>query len=351
LTVVEVTYPFDTPAGCDIEPAGLKLLAEGPMALARMDGMPVWLALGYDVVRQVLIDQRFSRAAAVRPGGPITNQAGANPELLVSMDPPRHTDVRRLMAAAFSPRMVQRLQPRIVEIVDGLLENLELAGKPGDLVHSLAEPLPIMVICELLGVPDVHRAQIREWAGVLIAETAHTPSEIATAITEVDAYLEKLIALRRTESDDSLISALIDVNDEHARLSPTELTTNVQLLLIAGHETTVSQIGNCAVTLFQHPLQADLLVRNPELLPRAVDEMMRRSRLTTSTLPRVATEDVSLGGVTVRAGEAVLPLVAVANRDPSAFPEPDRFDITRIGPAPPRTSRSATARTSASAPS
>jgi cytochrome P450 len=297
-------------------------------------GHEVWLALGYDAVRQVLIDQRFSREAATKPGSPVTNQAGSNPELLVSMDPPRHTQVRRLVAKAFSARTVERLEPRLRQLADGMLDDLAAAEQPADLVRLVAEPLPIMVICALLGVPDADRARIREWSGVLIAHTAYTPAEIGAAIQQVDAYLAELIAERRQRPDDALISALISVNDQGDHLSPSELISNIQLLLMAGHETTVSQIGNSVVTLFQHPQQADLLRERPELLPRAVDELLRHSRLTTSTMPRVAVEDVPLGGEVIRAGEAVIPLIAVANRDPAAFPDPHRFDITRTSPAP-----------------
>jgi len=156
--VVSVVYPFDSPAAFDVDPESLRLLAEAAVARADMvGGQPVWLALGYQAVRQVLADPRFSREAATRPGGPVTNPAGANPELLVSMDPPRHTRIRGLVAKAFSPRTVEWLEPRIRELVDGLLDGVAAYGKPADLVRMLAEPLPIMVICELLGVPDAGR--------------------------------------------------------------------------------------------------------------------------------------------------------------------------------------------------
>jgi cytochrome P450 len=331
---MSVVYPFDTPAGSDVDPEGLRLLAEAPMARATMAGQPVWLALGYQAVRQVLSDPRFGREAATRPGGPITNPAGSNPELLVSMDPPRHTRIRGLMAKAFSPRTVEGLEPRVREMVDALLDEVAAHGKPADLVRMLAEPLPIMVICELLGVPDRDRAQIRQWAGILIAETAYSPEEIAAAIGQVDAYLAKLIGQRRRDPDAALISALIAVNDQGRHLSESELTSNVQLLLIAGHETTVSQIGNSVVTLFQHPEQMTLLRDHPEFLTQAVDELLRHSKLVSSTLPRVAVQDTMVGRTLIHGGEAVIPLIAVANRDPEAFPDPHRFDVTRTGPAP-----------------
>ena len=332
--MVSVVYPFDTPAGSDVEPEGLRLLAEAAMARAVMAGQPVWLALGYQAVRQVLSDPRFSREAASRPGSPVTNQAGANRELLVSMDPPRHTRIRGLVAKAFSARTVERLEPRIRALMDGLLDEMQAHGKPANLVRMVAEPLPIMVICELLGVPDTDRARIRHWAGMLIAETAYSPEEIAAAVGQVNAYLAELIEQRRSNPDTALISALIAVNDQGQHLSPTELVSNVQLLLIAGHETTVSQIGNSMATLFQHPEQMALLRDQPALLPRAVDELLRHSKLVASTLPRVAIQDAMVGQTLVQAGEAVIPLIAVANRDPEAFPDPHRFDITRTGPAP-----------------
>lgn len=245
--MTSVVYPFDTPAGSDVDAEGVRLLAKAPM--------------------------------------------------LVSMDPPRHTRIRALVAKAFSPRTVERLEPRVRELIGGLLDELEAHGAPADLVRLLAEPLPIMVICELLGVPDADRAKIGQWAGVLISETAHTPEESGAAIDQVNDYLAELITARRANPDTALISALIAVNDEGQHLSASELISNVQLLLIAGHETTVSQIGNSIVTLFQHPEQITLLRKQPERLPAAVDELLRHSKLTTSTLPRVVTQDAQVGAL------------------------------------------------------
>jgi cytochrome P450 len=331
---MSVTYPFDTSPSSDVDPEGLRLLAEAPLARAHMGGQPVWLALGYQAVRQVLSDPRFSREAAYRPGSPIINLASANPEFLVAMDPPRHTRIRGLVAKAFSLRTVERLEPRIRELVDGLLDEMTAHGKPADLVRMLAEPLPIMVICELLGVPDADRARIRQWAGKLVATTAYSTEEMAAAIEQINAYVAELMAQRQRDPDAALISALIAVNDQGKHLSESELVSNVHLLLVAGHETTVNQIGNSIAALFQHPEQMTLLRNQPELLPHAVDELLRYAKLTTSSMPRVAVEDTMVGQTLIRAGEAVLPLVAVANRDPEAFPDPHRFDITRTGPAP-----------------
>jgi len=332
--MVVVTYPFDTPAGAEAEPEGLRLLGQGPLAPAEMHGHQVWLVVGYQAVRQVLSDPRFSRAAAARPGGPVANPAGFNPELLTSMDPPDHTRIRRLMAAAFTPHRVQRCGPRIHEIVDGLLDDLAAHGKPADLVQQFAEPLPIMVICELLGVPIEDRPRIRQWATRLMADTAYPPAEIAEAFNQVNAYLDELIEFRRHTPDDALISALVEINDGDHALSPSELTANIQLLLIAGHETTVSHLANSVVALFRHPDQIALLRAQPELISFAVTELLRYSRLLSSALPRVATENVDIGGTTINAGDVVVPLIATANRDPDAFPEPQRLDLARATPTP-----------------
>jgi cytochrome P450 len=329
-----VGYPLDTPVNADEDCEGLRLLEKGPLARALFQGRELWLALGYQAVRQVLSDPRFSREEATRPGGPVTNQTGANPALLLSMDPPRHTRIRHLMAKAFSPRTVADLEPRIEELVDGLLDELVAGPRPGDLVAALAAPLPILVICELLGVPVADRAKIRDWAGRLMAVNAYTPEQITEATGQIDAYLNELIEVKRAEPDDALISQLIAANDEGGHLSAAELTSNVQMLVVAGHETTVGQIGNFGYTLLRHPDQAALLAAHPGLLPQAVTELMRYCRLTDTATPRVAVADVDVCGVEVRAGEAVIPMLAAANRDPEAYPDPHRLDFTREGPAP-----------------
>jgi nocardicin N-oxygenase len=329
------TYPFDTPPDLDHDPEGLRLLAAAPVTRARTaNGAEVWLALGYREVRQTLNDHRFSREAATGPAATAVSQAAADPRLLIGMDPPRHTRIRRLMATAFSPRMVERLQPRVQQMVDDLLDEMAGQDRPADLVHQFAEPLPIRVICELLGVPLADRAQIREWGVKLMGAAAYPVEEIMAAVGEINAYLDKLIAERRADPDDALVSALIGVNDEDGHLSAEELTGNVQLLLVAGHETTVNQLGNSVITLFQHPEQLQLLRERPELWPQAVEELLRHCKLSSAIMPRFATEDLDLGGTPVRTGDAVIPVISVANRDPDVYPDPNRFDIRRAGPAP-----------------
>jgi cytochrome P450 len=329
-----VRYPLNTPQSQDVDTGATRLLADAPLVRAQMgDGPEVWLALGYDVVRQVLSDPRFSREAAMGPNAPVTLRSAYDPDVLTSQDPPRHSRTRRLMARAFSPRMVEQLEPRIQDIVDGLLAGLASHGPPADLVPMYAEPLPIMVICELLGVPYADRDAIRGWSDRLMATTAYTPSEIAGAVQEIRAYLSELVAARRAAPRDDLTTALAQVTDGGDTLSEIELVANLQMLLIGGHETTVNQIGNSLVALFRHPAQLALLRERPELANQAVEELLRYSRLVSSTLPRVATADVEIGGVVIKSGEGVLALPGGGNQDPAAFPEPDRLDITRQNPA------------------
>jgi cytochrome P450 len=324
------TFPFDTPPSLDNDPTGDRLLVDGPVVLARMGEIDIWLALSYDAVRQVLVDGRFSREQASGPGGPVTTPSAANPAVLTSMDPPRHNRIRKLMANAFSPRMVALLEPRVQTIVDDLLDRLT---PPADLVRHLTEPLPVMVICELLGAPYEDKDRIRQWSTKLMATTLPI-EEIMGAVDEIGAYLRDLVAARRAEPDDRLISALVRANDESDHLTEGELISNLQMLLVAGHETTVNQLGNSLVTLLRFPDQLNLLRDRPELLPGAVEELLRYTRLFAATLARVATEDVELAGTVIRKGEPVLPVVSAANRDPAAYPDPHRFDVTREGPAP-----------------
>ncbi|MGW3690113.1 cytochrome P450 [Streptomyces sp. NPDC005125] len=313
-------------------PQGEALLAEAPVVRAQManGGPDVWLALGHEAARQVLSDPRFSRAEAIKPGAPVNTLSAANPYSLTSMDPPRQTEIRRLLSRAFSPRRMERLEPRIQQMVDGLLDQFE---KPTDLVQRLAEPLPVMVICELLGLPISDREQIRAWATTLVSVSASTPEEIREAFGQICAYLDDMIEDRRKHPDSALISALIRENDEHHHLTPVELTVNVQALLLAGHESTVNQISNVTIALFQHPEVRQALFGRPELWPRALDELMRYSTLTPGTMPRVTTEDVDLAGTLIRAGEGVIALPGVANRDPAAFPDPHQLNIRRANAA------------------
>jgi cytochrome P450 len=327
--LVRPTFPFHTPPQLDGDPEAEALLEIGPVVRGDMGPTKVWLAASYQAVRQVLADDRFSREAATRPGGPVTTPVAADPLLLTSMEGERHARVRKLMTQAFTARMMERLQPRVQSIVDSLLDGLT---SPADLVEGLAKPLPTMVICDLLGVPHDRAEDVRRWARQLLANTL--TDDLRNAAHEAQAFLDELVREKRENPDDALISAMVAANDEGDHLTHDELLTNIQGVLAAGHHTTICKLGNSFVTLLRHPDQLQLLRDDPKLIGRAVEELLRYSRLFSSAQPRVTTEPVVLEGVPIGAGEPVLPVVTAANRDPEAFPDPHRFDITRHGPAP-----------------
>ncbi|MEU0877648.1 cytochrome P450 [Lentzea sp. NPDC005914] len=329
---MSATFPFTLNPHLDEDPEPQRLLEEGhKVVAATMGPMELHLALSYQAVRQVLTDPRFSRAEAVRPGGAITmTRSAANPLVLTSMDPPKHTRTRKLVASAFSPRMIDALEPEVQRIVDDLLDSF---APPVDLVPLYNETIPIMVICALLGVPYADRDQIRVWSADLMSQTI-SPEGTRAAEQAVQGYMKTIAEKKRVEPDDALISALVRVHDEDGdSLSEPELLANLQMLLVAGHETTVNQLGNSIVTLLRHPEQLALLLEQPSLIGQAVDELLRYTRLFAGTLPRVTTEEVELDGVLVPAGAAVVPMISAANRDPSVFPNPHTFDITRSGAA------------------
>ena len=293
------------------------------------DGRIVWLVTRYDNVRQMIIDQRFSRALAVAPGraqpGFEMSAAGS----VNGMDPPGHTRLRKLVASAFTARRVEALRPRVAGIVSQLIDAMAGQPRPADLVAGFSLPLPAQVICEMLGVPATDTGQFHAWSDTIIADWQRDSGEIMTALAQLYGYFGALIGTKRAQPADDLISGLIAARDDAGRLSEHELTAMCCTLLIAGHETTASQINLSLLLLLEHPGQVATLRADPELIPAAVEELLRCTRLGGLAPARVTTEDVQLGDVVIPAGELVMPLYSEANRDPSVFTDPDRFDITR----------------------
>jgi len=325
---MSATFPFTTPRSLDNEPEAQELLARAPVVPATMGPTKLWLALSYAACKQVLTDPRFSREEATRPGGPVTLPSAANPLVLTSMEGPRHARTRKLVASAFSPRMVATLEPRIQAITDSLLD-----ASPVDLVSGLCVPLPTTVICELLGAPYSDAPDLRRWTGRLMTGRL-TQEELREAEHEVQGYFADLVEEKRLRPYDKLITALVTAHDEGGHLTSSELLANLQMLLAAGHDTTVNQLANSLLTLLRHPAEMRRLIDDPTLINTAVDELLRFSRLIAATLPRVTTEAVELDGVRLEAGAAVLPVISAANRDPAVFPDPDRLDLGRSGATP-----------------
>jgi cytochrome P450 len=297
------------------------------------DGKTAWLVTRYSDVRQVLVDPRFSRAEANNPNAPKFGLGQLATESIVGMDPPEHTRLRKLVARAFTARRVEALRPRVAKLVDELLDRLETMPQPADLVENFSLPLPIQVICELLGVPPADRDQFRERSDTMMGNAEQDPKVMETAFRELGEYLADQIAAKRAEPTDDLMSALIQARDEQDKLSEQEMITMCIAILIGGHETTANMINMFLLTLSQYPEEYARLKAAPDSVPQAVEELMRFTQLGgesgSASLPRIATEPIELGGVTIPAGAAVLPAMGAANRDPIPFPDPDQLRLSR----------------------
>ncbi|MCP2167095.1 cytochrome P450 [Goodfellowiella coeruleoviolacea] len=324
-------YPFREPVGLALEPEYAELRDHEPVSRISLPyGGQAWLAVRHEDVRVVLTDPRFSRAALLDRDVPRTSPRRLTDPTLHTMDPPEHNRLRGLVAAAFSPKQIDRLTDHAQHVTNGLLDRVEQTGPPADLVAGLAVPLPIAVICHLLGVPPGDRDQFTSWIDVALATTAFPPEEIHRAFNELKDYIAGLVTARREKPSDDLLGALVAARDTEGRLSENEVVVLGVTLLYAGLETTSNHIGNFTYTLLTHPDQLAALRADPGLLDRAVDELLRFTPTVTSAgFTRIAREDVELGGVLVRAGDAVLVQLDAANRDERVFTDPDRLDLTR----------------------
>ncbi|MGW2684738.1 cytochrome P450 family protein [Streptomyces sp. NPDC001414] len=296
------------------------------------DGLPAWLVTRYDDVRQALADPRLSLDKAhAKPGGyrglALPPALDAN---LLNMDPPDHTRIRRLVSQAFTLRRIARLREPVRRTADALLDAVAPLGR-ADLIADYAAPLPIAVICELLGVAEDDRPDFRSWTDALVVPDPARPDGAREAVRALLAYFAGLLARKRAEPADDLLSALIAVRDEEDRLSEDELMSLAFLILFAGYENTVHLIGNAVLALLVDPPQLAALRADPARTGAAVEELLRYDGPVPLAIRRFPTEDVTIGGVAVPAGETVLLSLAAAHRDPRRFPEPDRLDLGRDG--------------------
>ncbi|MEV6103673.1 cytochrome P450 [Streptomyces sp. NPDC051940] len=312
-------------------PVYAKLREQGPVHRVLSDEGELWLIVGYDAVREALTDVRFTKnwRALMSPGEAV--DASPIDEHMLESDPPRHTRLRRLVAREFTGRRIAALAPRVQEITDELLDAMLAApGRRTDLVDALAFPLPMTVICELLGVPDLQRAAFRDWSNAIVSPTSAQATNAAVAAME--AYLDELIEDKRcSEPRDDLLSALIRTRQEDGdALSRRELIGMAFLLLVAGHETTVNLIANGVHALLTHPGQLAALRADPDgLLDGAVEEMLRYDGPVETSTYRFTAAPVDFRGVTIPAGAVVRVVISSAERDPARFPAADAFDIRR----------------------
>jgi cytochrome P450 len=329
VTTEPKAFPFDEPRHLEFDPVFARLRREEPLTRVQLRyGEPAWLATRYEDVRVVLGDPRFSRAAAIGRDEPRSRFYTRGGGFLYA-DPPEHTRLRRLVSEAFTNKRIERLRPRIQQIADGLADAILAKGPPADLAVDF-ELLPITVIAELLGVPAVDRNDFRVWAEAVVSSTRYTPAEVAEHMGRLREYMADLIAQRRMTPQDDLLGALVTARDREDRLSEGEMLTMAEGLLFGGYETTATQIPKFVFVLLTHPKEMAMLRADLDLLPRAVEELMRFVPLGDGTLfPRYALEDVELGGVTVRAGEPVVVHLGSANRDESVYTNPDELDLQR----------------------
>jgi cytochrome P450 len=254
---------------------------------------------------------------------------------MLNCDPPRHTRLRLLVNKAFTPKTVEELAPFIRVFVDNRLDAALARGRM-DVIADLAFPLPATVIAEMLGVPPEDRDRFRHWSDDACTVLGNLPSNSSPEVLRMSvegmqalqAYLGDIIAQRRAEPRDDLISGLLKAQEEGDRLTDQELLANCVLLLNAGHETTANLIGNGAFALLRHPDQLKRLRDDPSLLPTAIEELLRYDSPVQFT-NRILTADMEVGGKRLRAGQMVVLLLAAANRDPDQFPNPDKLDVGR----------------------
>ena len=310
--------------------------ARCPVQRVRLaDGHPARVVLSFDAARQALSDPRISKdmLAALQDNSEVVAEGLPGPEFsrhMLNVDPPDHTRLRRLVSRAFVPPRVAALEPAIRAIAEGLLDELARAGPEGtvDLVEGYAYPLPFQVIGELLGIPEADRADLHAWFGVLLTGWAGDPPAAAVeASDQIVAYLRELAAAKRRGPGNDLVSVLVAASDD--ALTTQELLSSLLQLIVAGHDTTASLIGNGVVALLDHPGQLQALLADLGQLPAAVDELIRFTAPVPHATFRVTAEAVTVDGVQIPAHEQVLVCLGSANRDPGRFPSPDILDLGR----------------------
>lgn len=333
--------PFDVhdPAFlADPYPVYDRLRREAPVWKAPFER---WFLTRYEDSALLLRDRRFGKNytdadALMRRFGPTTMQEPAVVELshmMLMRDPPDHTRLRALVFKAFTARRIEALRAQVRAMTNGLLDKVMARGRM-DAIRDLAFPLPVMVICEMLGIPEADRDRFvtgSSTGAALLNPTPPSRAELdaANATSEASGrYFEALFEMRRRQPGDDLISQLVQVEDAGDRLTTAELRANVLLLFVAGHETTVNLIGNGLYLLLRHPAQWQALRDDPSLIPNAIEEILRFESPVQS-VSRVVAEPVELHGVTLEKDALVVSLLGAANRDPEVFHDPDRFDVAR----------------------
>ncbi|WP_343952495.1 cytochrome P450 [Nonomuraea longicatena] len=303
---------------------------EGVVLVETPFGAPAYVICRHEDVRQVLADPaRFSSARTPFPGAEqmsADERAKMQAGQLIGFDPPEHTRLRRTLTPEFTVRRMRRLEPRIVEIVQAALDDLERAGKPADLVEHFALPVPSLVICELLGVPHGDRAEFHE-RSVRLLDISLPMEQRVAAQREDRAYMSELVARAQADPGEDLLGMLVR---EHGHdLSTDELVGIAGLLLLAGHETTSNMLGLGTLTLLRHPEQLAMIREDPAQVEPAVEELLRWMSIVQALPPRTTTTDVKIAGHLIPEGSLVICSLPAANRDPAFIDDPETLDISR----------------------
>jgi pimeloyl-[acyl-carrier protein] synthase len=319
----------------DPYPTYHRLRAEDPV---HQSPLGFWVLTRYEDVVASLRDPRMIKEpiaafVAARFGLPAP-PLGMGLSML-DRDPPDHTRLRGLVSKAFTPRVIEQLRPHIQQIVDGLLDRVQ-GDREMDLIEQFAYPLPVVVICEMLGVPVADHERFKGWGldiargldAIMLPPDSPVAERSVLARRALADYFRGLIAERRRAPRDDMLSGLIAAEEAGDKLSEDELLATCILLLVAGHETTVNLIGNGSLALLRHPAELRRLREDPGLIVTAVEELLRFDGPVQRTA-RIPSEDVTIGGKTIGKGEMVMPFIGAADRDPAQFPDPDRLDIGR----------------------
>jgi cytochrome P450 len=330
--------PFRHDDALEPDPFMTRMRTEAPVSRVRMpygEG-DCWLVTRYGDVRTVTVDRRFSRAALIGRDFPrITPAPIAQSEQINLMDPPTLNRLRSLILKAFTTRQVEELRTWTQQAADELLTRMSEHGAPADIADHLADKLPLMTICVLMDIPEVDRPQLRRWASAMMSMSAADRAFAVEAKTELRAYFTELTAARRRAPGGDLVSALATARVGGEMLNEEELAVLAMLLVVSGHDTTTYSISNIIYTLLTHPVQLRELHAHPELLPRAIEELLRYIPFRQGVgIPRVALEDVEFGGVMVKAGDFVHVSYLTANRDELVYDRADELDFGRQDPVP-----------------
>jgi cytochrome P450 RapN len=333
-----INYPFVPERVLDVDPIYRQLQQNGPIKVRLPFGEPCWLATRYEDVKLVHHDRRFSKALGLTRDIPRLREGGApkDPNMLASMDPPRHTRLRRLAMGSFSPPKIRRMREWIEGMVDELIDEMVASGQPADFFSCVSRSLPNLVMTGILGVPRADVPAFRTWIDSMLAVNSTAEQRVDAQIC-LRAYVLELVAERRRQSTDDVLGALVEARDQGDQLSEDELVMMCLNLFLGGFETTVAQLGSSMFLLMERRHLWQDVVNDPQLLPAALEELWRwiPSHRYGTPLVRWAREDVDLSGdVTIGAGDPILPERGAANRDESVFPHGWELDFHRQNPKP-----------------